>query len=751
MKKRYFFTTLSIAFFLFLFSGFHSLNAQDKECATVMPPNYQSEKSKNPKAYQEFLRKFQQESQNRSTTSSCINYAPIKAHIVRTSAGTGGLSEADLNSAIATMNAFYANSCMAYYLCGAINYIDNDTYYNFDTSDEAAMTGANNVPDLINIYFCNSVSSGSSSYCGYAYFPGGPDVILMNNSCTMNGSTLSHELGHFFALPHTHSGGDELVDGSNCTTAGDDFCDTPADPQIGNSTVNSSCVYTGTATDANGDAYMPNTRNVMSYSRKSCRTEFSPEQYAMMSFTFLNVRNYWNCTDFQVDFVANAVSSCSVPFTVNFTEICDGETSYEWDFENDGIVDATTPNPSHTYPTAGSYDVSLKISNGVLDITEIKTAYINVGANSFPYDQSMDGFTANTNASGYADNWTTSPSNTTSAYRWNITDLETPSNNTGPDGDHTQANGSGNGAGLYIFSEATGASTGDVAELVSPCLDVSVLASTPSIRFWYHMYGSNMGSLHIDLFDGTTWVNDITTPIIGEQQTASSDLFLEKIFDVSAYKGSAIQIRFRAVRGNGFRSDMAIDDFEIFDNLTVLPVELSAFTGKIMEDRSHLLRWETATEVNSDYFLLEHSADGVRFESLEKIAAQGQSFEQQTYDYRHLQPKNGVNYYRLKMVDWDGSVEYSSIVSLERIQEEKDGISIFPNPGKGWYQLERNNQNGSLRYQVFNTVGQKLQEGQWDNREKVLSLDLSERENGLYIVLVRDGEQLLSSHRLIKQ
>lgn len=82
-----------------------------------------------------------------------------------------------------------------------------------------------------------------------------------------NGAVLAHEIEHIYGLRHTHHNGDELVDGSNCTVAGDKFCDTPADPGLNYSDVNTSCIYTGTQTDANGDTYVPEVANVMSYSR----------------------------------------------------------------------------------------------------------------------------------------------------------------------------------------------------------------------------------------------------------------------------------------------------------------------------------------------------------------------------------------------------------------------------------------------------------------------------------------------------
>ena len=732
----------SILFFTYLFFP-TLLTAQKKSCATVLPPGYESERIKQPAAYEQFLRDFQEQMDSRS---SCINYAPIKAHIVRRTDGTGGLTEAQLNSAIATANTFYANSCMAFYICGAINYIDDDNYYDFDTSDEGALTGANNVANAINIYFCNSVADGPDFYCGYAYYPGGPDHILMDNSCTLNGSTLSHEIGHFFSLPHTHNGGTELVNGSNCATAGDQFCDTPADPQLSSGTVNSSCVYTGSDTDANGETYVPNTRNVMSYSRKSCRTEFSSEQYAAMSFTYLNVRNYWDCADFNVDFSANTTIVCDAPYSVSFTENCVGESTYAWDFDNDGIVDDTDPNPSYTYPTAGTYDVHLTVSNGTATISKVKTEYINVGAESFPYVQSLEGFTASTSADGYGNGWVANPTATTSGFRRNLGNDGTPSTNTGPDVDHT----TGGTSGIFAFSEATGSSSGDVAELTSPCMDVAVSSNDPSIRFWYHMFGSHMGTLHVDLYDGSTWINDFTPAITGQQQASGADAYLERVFSVSAYKGMSIQIRFRAIRGTGFRSDMAIDDFELFENMVAAPVELVSFKGEIMPGGEHQLTWQTASEQNSDYFLVEHATDGVHFEALEKVNASGNSFSNVDYAFLNRLPRNGINYYRLKIVDWDESAEYSPIVQLKE-NSANGKLTVIPNPGKGLYQLSTNSRLKNINYQVTNMMGINVQEGYWNTQDGSFSLDLQHLSNGVYMIQLFHGAQIIDMQKLIKQ
>ena len=187
-------------------------------------------------------------------------------------------------------------------LCDGINFINSDLWYDFDSGSEGqSLYAAHVMDDVINVYIANSVLSGSSgnSVCGFAYYPwSSSDRIVLDKDCASNGSTFAHELGHYFGLFHTHSQagqGAELVDGSNCDVAGDYLCDTPADPQLGSGNVNSNCIYTGNERDDNGDLYEPDPKNVMSYSRKSCRDYFSPEQYARIAYYNEADRNYLRC------------------------------------------------------------------------------------------------------------------------------------------------------------------------------------------------------------------------------------------------------------------------------------------------------------------------------------------------------------------------------------------------------------------------------------------------------------------------
>ena len=374
-------------FFVLFFIGISSSYSQNDECGfefTEENQNYYNSIKEHIKQLEtEFL-----QNQLSGRSSTVVSSVPVKAHIIRQSDGTGGLTDMELNDAMATMNSIYINAGIEFFLCDGINYINSDDYYTYEQAEESLMTSVHNVNGVINIYFTNSITSSSGGcLCGYAYFPGGPETILMANSCTTNGSTLSHEMGHFFALSHTHGNSNvfnstqELVNGSNCESTGDFICDTPADPKLGVNNVNVDCNYTDTTSqDANGEIYQPDPLNFMSYSRKRCRSLFSPQQYARINAIYQVSRESMACPSFSTDFIADETETCGTDLTVSFTDNSVGATSWSWDVDGDDIVDYNTQNVTHTYNGVGSYDVALTVSNGSNNISKVKAQYINVGA-----------------------------------------------------------------------------------------------------------------------------------------------------------------------------------------------------------------------------------------------------------------------------------------------------------------------------------------------------------------------------------
>ena len=175
---------------------------------------------------------------------------------------------------------------------------------------------------------------------------------------------------------------------------------------------------------------------------------------------------------------------------------------------------------------------------------------------SFPYLEDFETFTPATNATGYMNNWSTTPSETTTEFRWNVNSGSTISSSTGPSVDHT----TGTTSGIYLFTESSSGATGDIAFVYSPPFDISHV-TTPHLLFYYYMYGATMGELHVDAYQGGTWTNDVMTPIVGQQQTSDTEPWLQASVDLSAYKNKGVvYIRFRGIRGTSYTSDMAIDD-----------------------------------------------------------------------------------------------------------------------------------------------------------------------------------------------
>jgi hypothetical protein len=595
MKNNYIISgfVLYLCFSSFLFSQ----ETTEPLCGTITQnQNVEYLKQIKPQI-EKFEKEFYQLRSQESRRANFISSIPIKAHIIRASDGSGGLSETDLNNAIANLNSFYANAYLEFFLCEGINYIDEDNYYDFDASEEAALTLANNVTNSINIYFTDYVENSSgNNVCGYAYYPGGPDVIIMANNCATNGSTLPHEVGHFFSLLHTHGPSNsilttELVDGSNCDTDGDLICDTPADPKLSLANVDESCNYTGLNTDANSDSFTPDTNNIMSYSRKACRTSFSTEQYARIYATYHTVRNNFECSSFNIDIAANVTEDCNTSLMVNFTDNSIGATSWEWDINSDGFIDYTSQNPSHLF-TSGKYDVTLKISNGSQIITKTFESFINVGPkDTIPVNENFDSLEI-----GNTNDWESTDVNG-NGFNWLVNSGETPSSNTGPIADNT----TGTNDGVYFYAEATGSNPGDEAYLLSPCFELN--ASNPILEFAYHMNGLNTGQLRLDIQTSSGIDLDVMPVIDGEQQSEQDDLFLIRQVNLSAYSGQIIQLRFRAVRGFNWDSDIAIDDIIIYQG-TLSNTNLSSIDFKIYPNpnSSNILNIDAYGNSNSYHY-----------------------------------------------------------------------------------------------------------------------------------------------------
>ncbi len=302
MKIFYF--KLNVILFSILVSMTSQLTSQNNlepVCGTVTTLNKLEQYNTLKPLLKKYETEFMTMKSSQSKSSAHTIYSiPIKAHIIRTSGGTDGLNDGELKAAIATLNSIFSESSLEFILYGEINYIDNDNFYHFKSNEEKALVETNNLSGLVNIYFTDYIENTSDeSICGYAHNEENYDVIIMNNSCATNGTSLAHELGHFFSLIHTHGIYNdqltkEFVNGKNCNEEGDQICDTPADPKLTSKNQNNFCRYVGDEKDCNGDTFTPDTGNIMSYSMKGCRSYFSKQQLSRMYAYYLSVKNYLN-------------------------------------------------------------------------------------------------------------------------------------------------------------------------------------------------------------------------------------------------------------------------------------------------------------------------------------------------------------------------------------------------------------------------------------------------------------------------
>lgn len=212
---------------------------------------------------------------------------PITVHIVGDNDGGGYYRLDVLFRVLCTLNDKYKPVGFYFYVNWPIRYINNSSYYQHDISTGIAMMRANNVSNTVNVYFVKD----PNGTCGY-YTPSGLAIAINTGCAGINSTTLTHEIGHFFGLPHTFFGWEDdntplnpekvtRGSGKNCDFAGDGFCDTDADYLSDRW----SCPYKGTKTDVNGERYHPDSSLYMSYAADACMKRFSNQQISWMQGT----------------------------------------------------------------------------------------------------------------------------------------------------------------------------------------------------------------------------------------------------------------------------------------------------------------------------------------------------------------------------------------------------------------------------------------------------------------------------------
>lgn len=249
-------------------------------------------------------------------------------------------------------------------------------------------------------------------------------------------------------------------------------------------------------------------------------------------------------------------------FTVTYTG---GSSNYVTIFDNTFTAIAWGTSPvSFTATYSGTYYSQANVDDGLCSTeSSCRTAnWANTtplppcAPQTAPWLDDLESMTPTTSF-GIENCWTeASPG----SYDWNIDGSgSTPSGLTGPSGAYSGSN--------YFYVEASNGSNGDTAYLESPEVDMSGL-SVPVLQFRSHMYGSTMGDLYVQAWDGSQWVT--VGAIYGQQQTASTDPWDLQNFYLTGIP-STTHFRFAAVRSTNFYGDISIDDIAVIESTATCP------------------------------------------------------------------------------------------------------------------------------------------------------------------------------------
>ncbi len=668
---------------------------------------------------------------------SAIVDIPLKIHVIRETDGSGGLTEGQVNAAVNTVNSYFQNSNMRFFVFEGINFIDNSDFFNLSASQEGAVAVPNDVSNTINVYFSATLSSSGTPLCGYTRFPPSSDRVFVANGCVFGG-TFEHELGHYFTLYHTHGKTntgttDELVDGSNCTTAGDDLCDTPADPNLSGQ-VSASCAYTGGQKDANGDFFVPMVNNIMAYSLDQCQDAFTDGQYDRMRQGFENFRSYLNfsSTEFSAFFSSNYTEICPGS-EVKFEAVSFGATSYEWSFEGGNPSSSTDESPVVTYNEPGVFNVTLIArDNGASEAVSEKIDFINV---INPLENLADlEISSDIPETTLPNGWVAENPDNSLTFEISSIDIEENPNSNSIMMNNYQYNADVSGNVDYLILP-TFVSTGirgfnisfDYAYTYNPIFvnqvfdSLAVLVEVNCLDDELILW--EKGGDELRTADPTT---ESFEPTVNEWEAFETVLELTSEFDYGKVK-----LRNISYKGNNL----------YIDNLSVIP-DFNLYSPDDLEINKLGANWELTWDdnsINETGFIIQTSPDGEVFTNLDTTLVNIEEYV--------IQSTGGISesFYRVVALGVNNYVsEPSDAISLNPLSLDFDdgsSVKLWPNPASSIITIQ-SDKSIKCNYTLFNLSGKQIMSGSFDDSE--LSLNISNLNPGVFIIKLDVDNNIIS-------
>ncbi|MDW3191076.1 MAG: T9SS type A sorting domain-containing protein [Cytophagales bacterium] len=190
------------------------------------------------------------------------------------------------------------------------------------------------------------------------------------------------------------------------------------------------------------------------------------------------------------------------------------------------------------------------------------------------------------------------------------------------------------------------------------------------------------------------------------------------------------------------------------DDTNPLPVEMLYFEAGI-EQNSVSLEWSTASELNNDFFEVQRSLDGINYEVLAEVSGNGSTDEVHVYHYEDRFPIPGVQYYRLRQVDFDGAFEYSDIIVVEYAPNGSQfKAKLFPNPmieQEMTVELQTNDFTTPVSIEILDLAGRLVTSERYEvsSSNNQMLIDVSDLQTGTYLIRIRQRDQLIILKRAV--
>lgn len=180
--------------------------------------------------------------------------------------------------------------------------------------------------------------------------------------------------------------------------------------------------------------------------------------------------------------------------------------------------------------------------------------------------------------------------------------------------------------------------------------------------------------------------------------------------------------------------------FEHLANMALgpLPISLTSFDIAKTQNKQVLLKWSTASEVNNNYFEIEKSSDGQKWQFVSKVKGNRNSASTLDYTFTDQKPLSGTSFYRIKQVDFDGIMSFTPVksISFDALLTNKT-LRIFPNPVTHQLSIQGEFPE-DVQIQIFNTLGQTM-EGFFLRKESSdINVNVLNLPAGLYLLFINN-------------